>query len=164
MAQFAASSMVGRTGYYLSTTPPSSVAPCYINRGHVTTWTNGTGANQANKFYEEQFSLIGNGVSTTRDFSGALIDLFGGSFVLTKLRYLYVYNSASTAGERLTVAGNLFAAWGSNGDFENVGPGGEMLRSSPVDGYTVTNSTQDTLSFTNNGTGTITVFLTAWGS
>lgn len=64
---------------------PTRVAKSY-------SWTNGTGASQANRIWTDTQSIA---VATDIDLQGALVDAFGQTFLPTKLRLLYVHAAAA---------------------------------------------------------------------
>ena len=107
--------------------------------------TAGTGANQANAFFEDTRSIAG-GSFETLDLTSTLEDAFGNTLLFTKIKFILIENQATTTAFNLTLSGNIMAAFlGDGTDSVVVGPGGMFYLSSPRDGYTVTNTTQDQL-------------------
>lgn len=118
-----------------------------INHTFTSSYTNGTGANQANAFFADTRTLA----ATSESFDlNAITDTFGATLNFTKVKLLYIKNKSSTAGQTLTVDGDFIAAF-DNGSAPNhiIGAGGIFFIESPISGFTVTNSTQDTLTLTN---------------
>lgn len=154
----------GSSGYgatIMYTGGAESVQRMLVNRvnGGVspTRWTYGTGAYQFTKLLEATLTLFADAAQSL-DLSGALIDPFAASFVLTKAKLIWVWNPATVAGDKGTVFGNIFGAWQDQDETlanEDVHPQASFIKESPVDGFTVTNGTQDTLSVKNNGANTI---------
>ncbi len=125
------------------TTPTESVA---ISDSQA--YTNGTGANQANAFFSDTRSLA---VSTpeTIDLTADLTDAFGTTLALTSIREIIIRNNSTTSGEDITISGNVLGAFlGATTETITVPPGGEWSQKSPIDGFTVTNTTQDQLTVT----------------
>jgi len=95
-----------------------------------------------------------SGVPISIDLN-TLTNAFGQSINLATVYELWVHNKSTTSGEQLTVAGNfLDVLMGGHTDAPVIDPNGWWGGSSPVDGFTVTNTTADTLTF-DSGTDTI---------
>lgn len=135
--------VTGSYGKLLSTWFNTATVPATL--GASTTYTYGTSAGQAN-FYAEATASISGGSSI--DLYGGLSDAFGQTGNLTVVRELIVVNTSTTAGQNLVLTGNFITA--ALGTVTNIAvqPGGCVRFSSPTDGYTVTTSTQDTITLT----------------
>jgi hypothetical protein len=110
------------------------------------TWTSGTGSNQANRYYEETISLAAAAVN--RDLYGSLVDQFGNTLSLAKVKELLIVNKSATATETLEISGNfvtgvLWADWVDDAAKITLGPGGVFHVRDPIDGYAVTNTSAE---------------------
>lgn len=86
----------------------------------------------------ETIDLTGN--------ANEIYDVFGLVVNLEKVLELSVFNRSVTSGEDLELGGNfLTALMGGATDGPLIPPKGELRWTSPVDGFVVTNTTQDTL-------------------
>ena len=117
-------------------------------------WANGSGTNQINKVWADERSISG---AETLDLTGGLTDRFGNALTFSAIREIQVKSLSTTAGQELHMDGNW--VWGglmSGGGsaIQRIDPSGQFRQSSPIDGYTVTASTQDALRFTPS-TGTL---------
>ena len=118
-------------------------------------YSNGTSSNQANAFYSDTRTLAAT--SESFDLNAAsTVDGFGDGLVFTKVKYLYVKNKSTTAGQNLVLSGDwLGATTGpvSASGTVTIGPGGIFILDNPIDGYTVGSAaTQDVLTVTNTAT------------
>lgn len=120
---------------------------------------NGTGLDQANRIFADERTLATT-ASDDFDLAGGLTDIYGQTLTLTKVKAIVVYNTATVAGEILTVGGgsNPFITWiGDGSDTVKVFPEGLLALVNPsLAGYTVTASTGDILRVTNSGASNIT--------
>lgn len=116
----------------------------------------------ASKFWHKNYTLSGNG---TQDIElDNLTDHFGNSLVFAKVYAFLVRNLASTTGYFISVGDTDWAAWlGATGDKVKVGPLGCLFLSSPVDGYTVTSTTADTMTITNGTNNSVDIKVTIIG-
>ncbi len=124
----------------------------------------GTGASRARKVYAVVVTITG-GSSQSYDLSGSLLDEFGNSVVFSSVKVLFVQHQTSSATGLLDLGGN-FMIQGTNSPLSgttpelHLRPGYSLfLAGSSSGGYTVTNSTQDTLTLTNNDAASISVRL-----
>lgn len=107
-------------------------------------YTHGSGSNQCNMHVDDRRSLTAT--SENIDLQATLSDAFGDTIVFTAIKEITIRNLSTVSGENLTVSGNFMGAvLGATTHTITVPPGGEWHASSPIDGFTVTNTTQDTL-------------------
>lgn len=146
MATFIATRRIEWGGTYKNTTagllsPPTS--PIGIARSQD--YTNGSGANQANTWYAKTRSAAA--AADVIDLDADLADDFGTTLVFTKIKEIWIVNLSTTSGEDLTISGDAMLAFvGNNAHQAKAAAGGMWHQSAPVDGFTITSTTQDTLS------------------
>lgn len=150
-------SIYNTTSYSANTTNASSFS-------HSTAFTQGSGAAKASKLYIDQQNITGSGGTASYDLSGSLEDPVGNAVVFTTVKGLYVeHNSGTATGGNLVVSGNFLSAgtnppMGGTTPTVNIRPGGSFYLNCGVTdtlnaGYTVTNTTADAITLTNNATG-----------
>lgn len=151
----------------LTNTLDLSVSTDSIAKDYTLTYSNGTGASQANKWWHDQRTL---GASATEDIdlAGSLTSLLDASTItLTSLKGIFVYAAAANnAANNLNVtrpAANGITWLLAAGDGISIKPGAFFAWFDPsANGATVTAGTADLITFTNSaGTNSITydVFL-----
>lgn len=127
--------------------------------------TYGTGANQANEVWGDKRTLAAT--SETLDLSGVLVNGFGSTVTLSKVKGIEIRNLSTTSGEVLTVGGaasnQFLACFGSGTDKIKIGAGGVLLLTAPVDGFTVTGGTADQLKI-DSGAATLDYQILIWGN
>jgi hypothetical protein len=118
--------------------------------------TDGTGADQANKYWSDTRPLVGASTSEDLDLAGGLTDAFGNVITLTKLKALYFKNTATSNSFTIgRPAANGVALFGAASDFITIPPGGVFLWVAPDSGaVAVTAGTADLLTITHLGSGT----------
>ena len=105
--------------------------------------TSGTGASNADLFYSTRAQHTS---TTSYDLTGGLTDRFGNTLTFVELREILVFNRSTTAGEILVLQGNLMSAFlNGTAPTADLGPEGWFYHTNPRDGFTVTGTTQDTL-------------------
>ena len=113
-------------------------------------FTTGTGSSQANVLWHDERTLT-DGSNENLDLSGVLMDSFGDSVALVKVKGLIIKNQSTT--QTLSVGGAAsaqFSTWvGAVTDIVKVPPGGVLCLFNPA-GYTVTNTTADLLKILNS--------------
>lgn len=114
-------------------------------RRHV--WENGVGSNQADRVWSDRITLAA--AAQTLDLAGALTSKLDGTTVtFVEVVAIYIFNRATASGYTLTV-GNATAPVttivGASAHTIKVGAGGELLLTSPIDGFGVTATTADGL-------------------
>ncbi len=130
-------------------------------------YTHGTGASAANKLYNATLTIAGGG-NTSLDLSGSLTNL-GDAQVFTSVKGIYIKHKTSTASSTLTLNG-VFLTQGTNSILTGTTPAIVLrpgysfsLFGTTTGGYTVTNTTQDVITFTNNAAGSIDVDVVIFG-
>jgi hypothetical protein len=107
----------------------------------------GTAANQADRIHASRRTLTAT--SENLDLAGVLLDAYSAVITFAKIRAMIIHNRTLTTGFKLAVGGaasNQFINWvGNANDIINVGPGGTLVLTSPVDGFAVTPDTGDLL-------------------
>ena len=136
--------------------------PC--NQQPVTTYTNGSGANQANVLYQAAFTLSGS-TETVNFYTGSFSDSYGTAMVLTGVKAIYIQNTSST--NNLVVGNAGTDPWG--GVLSTTGtitllPGDWIVMATPsAAGWPVT-STSCELLFTGTSGQTFSVALLGIGA
>ena len=144
-----ATSTLGLSGSYTSTgTKVTGTTP--IAETAKQDYTNGTGDNTADVPIIER-----RAATETIDLTSDLTDIYGNTANLAKIREITIVNLSTTSGETLTISGNFMTAVLGNASYTVViPPGGRWHQTAPVDGFTVTNTTQDQMTVTKAaGTG-----------
>ena len=136
-----------------------------------TSWTNGSGTGKAQYIYMAALTIAG---STTTDLgltatsSNPVKDIYGNNLTFADIKLIYIQHATSTATGVLKVTGDFLALNSGSppillggttptGNLE-IQPGGcFFLCNGGGTGYTVTATTQDTLSLDNTDTSSITV-------
>lgn len=120
-------------------------------------FTDGSGANQANKLFTDTRTLAAS-ASESLDLNGVLTDAFGAVLNFTKIRALIIAASAANTNDVIVgnAASNGFVSWcGGATNTVTVKPGGLFMLVAPdVNGYAVTAATADLLKVLNGGAGT----------
>lgn len=113
----------------------------------------GTSDGQANILYTKSLAIAASGTGTI-DLVSALVDAMGDSASFTKIKGIIIHNCSNTqalvSAAQMTLTGNfLTQVFGASSSwvFE---AGDWMMGSWTKTGKTATNTTQDTLTFTNN--------------
>lgn len=131
----------------------------------IQTWATGTGSNQANRLWSERNTLVATSVN--RDLFGVLVDRFGNTLSLVKLKEIWIHNLSTVATEQLLISGNFFtgamlSGWVDDAVKLIVGPGGFLRMTNPIDGWVVTDTTQERLTI-DSGSDTIIYDLVLFG-
>jgi hypothetical protein len=120
-------------------------------------FTDGTGADQANRFWADRRTLAASG-SESHDLAGGLTDALGTVLTFAKVRALAVI--AAEANTNNVVIGGaasnaLASMFGDASDKVVIKPGGAILLVAPdAAGYAVTANSGDLLQVANSGAGT----------
>lgn len=128
----------------------------YIRKNTQLVFTDGVGANQANRIWHDQRTIAASGTEDL-DLSGSLADIFGDTFVLAKLKALYIAAAADNTNNVNVSrpASNGVPMYLAAGDGEPVQPGGVLLKAWPTaGGITITAGTGDLITLANSGAGT----------
>ncbi len=128
-----------------------------------TSYTNGTGAGAANKLYATTLAPAGGGGTASLDLSGSLLDALGNAVVFTSVKGIYIEHQTSAASSTTTING-VFLTQGTNSILSGTTPA-IVLRpgynlaifGQTAGGYTVTNTTQDLITFTNNAAAVVAI-------
>lgn len=106
-------------------------------------YADGTSDNQGDVIVFKRGSAAAGVV--TIDLTSDLSDIYGNTVALVKIRGIWLTNESIVSGELLTLGGNVMAGLlGVNTYTVIVHPGpGQWIQEAPIDGYTVTNTTQD---------------------
>jgi len=131
-------------------------------------FTNGTGANQANKMYAASRTLAG-GANETLDLSGSLTDQFGNTLLFTAIKGIKISVLISTTSSSISVGATGSNGW--TGLLEQTTASIKIKNGysfsvfgSDAAGMAVTAGTNDLLKVTNNdGTNTATYTITLYG-
>lgn len=87
-----------------------------------------------------------NGASETIDFNSTLVDVLGNTANFAVIHEIGIHNKSTTATEKLTLTGNIMSIFVGNDVHQAyVHPDGWWWISSPVDGFTVTATSDDEL-------------------
>lgn len=140
-------------------------------------FTNGTGAGKAQKIFIDQVSISGSSTQSY-DLSGSLTNPLGAAVVMTNVKGLYVEHATSTATGKCIVRGNFMGAnslvqpikvvatFDGSTDGINLYPMGCLYLttgSTTAAGYTVTNSSADTITIANADAAAVTVRILVFG-
>lgn len=115
-----------------------------------TNWSNGTGANQVNQFYDDDAGSLAAAASVNIDLASGLADDYGDTILFTGIKYVRIRNTSSIAS--LTVGGGSNAFVGPIGATatHSIPPGGELVWTNPTAaGWSVTPGTGDILKILN---------------
>ncbi len=132
------------------------VAKLPVSVAFMDTLTTGTAVDQSDLCFTDDRTLTA-GASENLDLAGGLVDAFGQTITLARVKLLYIQNTATTAGANLLVgaaASNTWTGWTSvSGSTVYVGPGGALFFYNPsATAFPVTPSTgtnNDTLKVNN---------------
>lgn len=127
------------------------------NLGITNSFTNGTGANQANELFTDTRTLTAS-TAENLDLAGVLLDAFGATLTFTKIKAIVITAAAANTND-VVVGGHATAAFapmfGATTNTVVVKPGGTFIIVAPdANGYAVTATTADMLTVTNGGAGT----------
>ena len=129
--------------------------------------TDGTTANKADVIWHDTRSLNATS-SEDLDMAGSLTDAFGNTVTFVDVKGIFIRNKTTTSTYELAVGGassNQFINWvGDSSDIVNIGAGGCLLLTAPVDGWAVTASTGDLLKINNANAGAVSYDIVIWGT
>lgn len=150
----------GRIGVTLSMLLASALdvgsASYPVNYNADFQFTDGTGANQANRAFTDKRTLA---ASTTEDIdlAGVLIDALGNTLTFDKIKALIVKADAGNVNDVLVggaASAQASAFFGDVTDAVRVKPGGVIALIAPdASGYDITATTADLLKIANSGAG-----------
>lgn len=128
-----------------------------LNQVISTTFTNGTGDDQANEAFSDTRTLTASSTEDL-DFAGGFTDAFGNTLTFTKVKALIVTAAAANTNDVLVggaSSNQLDTFFGDATDVVAVKPGGTFALFAPQSaGYAVTASTGDLLKVANSAGGT----------
>ncbi len=128
------------------------------------TMETGTSADQADLLYHDQRTL--NADSENLDLA-ALVDSFGDTITIEKIKAIYVRVVTTTTLHTLTLGGATASAiatlFGATTDKVVIGPNGRYLNWNPGDGWAVNTATAKLLEL-DAGTHTVTYDIALWGT
>ena len=109
-----------------------------INLLFSETYASGTGSNQVNESWIDTRTVTAAPETLDLD-SGVLINRFGETLTLSKVRVLIIRNKATTTGHILSLTGDFLIGLSitDNSPIQVVAPGGLLVMTSPIDGITV---------------------------
>jgi hypothetical protein len=120
----------------------------------------GSAAQQGDQWLADKRTLAG--ASETINLESTLKNAFGDTITFTKLRELWIFNTATTAGHLLTLTGGFLGVMiGGTDPAPTIAPLGWYIRSSPIDGYAI--SEGKTSITIDPGANTITYWLILLG-
>lgn len=141
------------------TTPQETIAISILQA-----FANGTGSNQGNEFFSDTRTVDAS--PETLDLTSGLTNAFGVTIVFAKIKAIIVHNKNTASEAVLIIKGNAItnAGWISGSTPHHaIPPDGWYIVTSPVDGFTITNTSQDQLTF-EPGAATITYDLILIGN
>lgn len=134
--------------------------------GKQFTFTNGAGANQADRVYADQRPLNAS-TNDDLDLAGVLTDVYGATLTFARIKGLIIGSNPNNV-QNFTVGGatNPFATWaGGTTPTVTVRPGGMFMLIAPdATGYAVTAGTGDILRIANGAGSAITYDIVLFGS
>jgi len=140
-------------GQYTNTTDLGSSVQ-KVGYAPVCNFSNGTGAEQANKYFEDTRTLT---ASSTEDLDlyGGLTDVFGNTLNITKIKFIIIRAAATNTNDVVVggAAGSpIVSLFGTATDKINLKPGtGICLFATDSTAYAVVTSTADLLKVANGG-------------
>ncbi len=130
---------------------------------YLQSFSNGTGASKAQKIYFNSYSIAGSAGTQSIDLSGSLSDVFANALTFATVKAIWIEHQTSTATGVLDLDG-VFLTQGTGTPLAGTTPKIQLrpgyllfLAGPTAGGYTVTNSTKDVLTLTNNDASSVTV-------
>jgi len=117
---------------------------------------NGTGLSQADLIFSDQRTISASG-NEDLDLAGSLTDPLGSTLTFATVKAIYVRASSDNTNnvEVKPAASNGFdGPFADASDTLAIPPGGTLLLTAPVSGWSVTAGTGDLLNIANSGAGT----------
>jgi len=154
VATFKAVSSYAISGTFADTSLDHTEPTARIGKKLSQTWTSGTGANQANQWFADRRTVTA--ASENLDMFGGLTDALGVTINFATIREIVILNRSTTTAEILTISGTaLTNILGGTSPTVKIGPGGKWVQGSPIDGFTITDTSADVLTI-DPGAATIT--------
>lgn len=129
-------------------------------------WPSGTGANQADRLYQQAGATIAGSATTQVDLTGTLMDAFGTLLAMVRVKCVAVYAYPANANDiQLTRPATGVAILGATADYVVIRPGGIFVWIAPdATAVPVAAGTADLINLTNAGAGTVTYDLVVLGA
>lgn len=140
----------------LSSSPDVGSAASRVAETFLTAFTNGTGADQANNIFADDFTITGAGTQSY-DLAGGVTNALGAALTFTAIKALIIKNTG-TAPLALGAGTNPFRGWLADAtDKINIPAGGLLVLTDPsAAGQAVTAATGDLLALAGtDAAGTI---------
>lgn len=119
-------------------------------------WSFGTGSYQINKWYENITIGLTAAVGNTSIDLNSLGGLGGETVNFTKVKLLWMYNTSTTSGDDLAVAGDFITTNVAGTGFQ-LFPDSCFFLPVPIGGLTVTDDVADTITISNDNSAAIAV-------
>lgn len=122
----------------------------------VVSLLDGTAANQADLMFSDQRTLTASS-NEDLDLAGSLSGAFGATLNFAKIKAIAVYAaSGNTNNVQVGPAttNGFLGPFADASDQLDIPPGGQILLTAPVNGWTVTATTGDLLNIANSAAGT----------
>lgn len=114
----------------------------------------GTGLDQCDLVYGAKAVALGGSGTNNLDVAGTLSDFYGTTITAVKLKFFYLKNLSTTAGDTITLGNHATAAlllWGAAAHTKTVGPNAvEFMWEPSLAGIAVTATTGDILKILND--------------
>jgi hypothetical protein len=121
-----------------------------LNQSYTLTLTNGTAVKQVNQSWQAQRTLAAS-ASETLALTGSLVDGFGETVNLARVKGLYIVNTSATGS--MTIGNPWVGPWGAGTQTETINPGAfYFIGATDAIAYPVTSGSKNLL-VTNNDTG-----------
>jgi hypothetical protein len=106
---------------------------------------NGTGSLEQDLVYGNRLAITTT--ATDLDLTALTSELDGSTLTFAELTGVYLVHRGTTTAQNLLVGGatNAVGIFSDATDIAVVGPSGKFIVESPIDGYTITNSSSDIL-------------------
>lgn len=119
-----------------------------IDESYVATFDDGTGTNQCGTVWQDRVRNL-NTTSEDHDFAGSRTDFQGAAIAGTAMKFLYLRNLDSDSGDTLILkqgsANPMTTMLGGTNPTFTIPPNGILLAVGPVDGWTLTGGSADTI-------------------
>jgi len=126
-----------------------------IDEQMVTNFSDGTGTNQIGTVWQDLTRSLA-ATSEDHDFAGSRTDFQGAAIAGTAIKFIFIRNLSTTAGQTVKLkpgsSNPVTGILGGTTPTLTIGPGGFLLLSNPIDGYTVTGGSADTIAIETSAT------------
>lgn len=137
----------------------TSSCPVAVAEAHL--MQTGTGANQADKMWQDNDRTLTASATEDLDLAGVLTDALGDALTFVKVKLVLLIANAANVNNvhiGMAAANGVPGIWGAAGDYTVVKPGGVFLWFVPGTGATVTAGTGDKVTIANSGGGSSVLF------